>query len=121
MIKVKGIGGVFFKCVDGESLKHWYKKHLGFDTDEYGAIFTAKTMPENAQTVWSPFKADTKYFEPSDQQFMLNLIVEDVPQALKQVQAGGAQLVGDVLDEDYGVFGWFIDPQGFKVELWSPK
>ncbi|MBL4661416.1 MAG: VOC family protein [Alcanivoracaceae bacterium] len=121
-VKVKGIGGVFFKSKNSEELTQWYHKYLGFDLDEYNCVtFNPKTMPDNGYTVWSAFKADTDYFEPSKQQFMINLLVDDVEQMLKQVEEGGATIVGEILDEDYGVFGWFLDPEGFKVELWCPK
>ncbi len=39
MKKVTGIGGVFFKSKDSKALNEWYKTHLGFDTNEYGASF----------------------------------------------------------------------------------
>jgi predicted enzyme related to lactoylglutathione lyase len=28
--------------------------------------------------------------------------------------------VGEVEEHEYGRFGWFIDPDGNKVELWQP-
>jgi hypothetical protein len=28
---------------------------------------------------------------------------------------------GDPEDSEFGTFGWFIDPEGNKVELWQPK
>jgi len=122
MNKVRGIGGVFFKSKNAEELTQWYHKYLGFDLDEYNCVtFNPETMPDKGYTVWSAFKADTDYFEPSKQQFMINLLVDDVAQMLKQVEQGGATIVGEILDEDYGVFGWFLDPEGFKVELWCPK
>jgi predicted enzyme related to lactoylglutathione lyase len=78
-------------------------------------------MPEKGCTVWGPFENDTDYFQPSDQTTMVNLIVDDVAQALAQVRDGGATVVGEVEDYDYGTFGWFLDPEGNKVELWMPK
>ena len=30
-------------------------------------------------------------------------------------------LVGTPLDESYGKFGWIIDCDGRKIELWEPK
>ncbi len=121
MIKVKAIGGVFFKCEDTKSLAHWYEKHLGFDISEHGfSMFKPREMPAGGFTLWTPFKADTDYFGDGPQQFMFNLIVDDVVGALAQVKEGGAEIVGEVDDTDYGVFGWFIDPAGFKVELWNP-
>jgi predicted enzyme related to lactoylglutathione lyase len=51
---------------------------------------------------------------------MFNLIVDDLDAALEQVKRGGAELVGDPQSFDYGRFGWFMDPDGNKVELWQP-
>jgi len=34
---------------------------------------------------------------------------------------GGAELIGKPEDYGYGLFGWFLDPEGNKVELWEPK
>jgi len=28
--------------------------------------------------------------------------------------------VGDVQESEYGVFGWVMDPEGNKIELWQP-
>ena len=36
MAKVTGIGGVFFKARDPNSLRHWYRTHLGFDVQDGG-------------------------------------------------------------------------------------
>ena len=40
--KVTGIGGFFFKCKDSGKLKDWYSKHLGLNTNEYGAVFETR-------------------------------------------------------------------------------
>mgnify|MGYP004702627177 CR=1 FL=1 len=53
--------------------------------------------------------------------FMINLIVDDLPGALRQVTKGGASLVGDPQELEYATFGWFIGPEGNKVELWQPR
>ena len=31
------------------------------------------------------------------------------------------QIVGEMEDYPYGKFGWIIDPDGNKIELWEPK
>lgn len=47
MKRVVGIGGIFFKANDPESLGAWYKEHLGLDVNEWGATFsTKKLLPE---------------------------------------------------------------------------
>jgi len=121
MAKVLGIGGVFFKCRDKAALAAWYRDHLGFELSEYGGTdFGPAALPPGARTVWSPFDGDTDYFDPSTKPFMVNLIVDDLDGALERVRAGGARLVGEPQSYDYGRFGWFLDPEGHKIELWQP-
>lgn len=122
MAKALGIGGVFFKCKDPAAMSEWYQTWLGLDIDpSYGGTsFMPGALPEGAYTVWSPFKADTDYFAPSTNPYMINLIVDDVREALDQVQRGGATLAGEPESLEYGDFGWFVDPEGNKVELWKP-
>jgi predicted enzyme related to lactoylglutathione lyase len=52
---------------------------------------------------------------------MIDFAVDDVVAALDQERAGGAEIVGAVEDYDDGRFGWSVDPDGNKVELWQPK
>jgi len=122
MARVLGVGGVFFKSKDPAALAAWYAKWLGIPVEPEwnGASLKPETMPPNGATIWSPFQADTKYFDPSDQAYMINLVVDDLDGALKQVAEGGAELAGDPMDHEYGRFGWFLDPEGNKVELWQP-
>jgi predicted enzyme related to lactoylglutathione lyase len=119
MAKVLGVGGIFFKSADPARLRAWYGRWLSVPADEYGAMFKVGDAPPGAAVVWNPFAADTKYFEPSVAAFMINLIVDDVDAALAQVREGGAQIAGAVEQYDYGRFGWFVDPDGNKVELWQ--
>jgi predicted enzyme related to lactoylglutathione lyase len=122
MARVVGMGGVFFKSEDPDKLYQWYAEHLGINkTDDPGVSFMTGDLPADGFVVWSAFQADTKYFDPAKKQYMFNLIVDDLDGALQQVQAGGAELVGDVEAYDFGRFGWFMDPDGNKVELWEPK
>lgn len=120
MAKVLGLGGLFFKSPDPAALRAWYAKWLGVEGDEYGVMFAAAKMPKDGITVWSPFANDTSYFDPSPENYMFNLIVDDLDGALAQVREGGATIVGKIEEFDYGRFGWFVDPDGRKVELWQP-
>ena len=119
MGRVIGLGGVFFKSPDPAKLRDWYARWLGLSNDESGASLPIAALPANARAVWSAFAATTDYFAPSQREFMFNLIVDDLDAVLQQVQAGGAKVVGAVEQYDYGSFGWFIDPDGNKVELWQ--
>lgn len=120
MAKVLGVGGIFFKSPDPKRLYDWYARHLGMELSEWGTAYFPQNLPANSQTVWSAFPAATEYFAPSSKEFMFNLIVDDLEEALKQVKSGGAELIGDIEKMEYGSFGWFIDPDGNKVELWEP-
>jgi predicted enzyme related to lactoylglutathione lyase len=120
MAKVLGVGGVFFKSPNPKSLYDWYAKWLGMTLEEWGTMYVPKNYPPNSQTVWSAFDASSKYFDPSEKGFMFNLIVDNLEEALKQVKEGGAEIIGNIEKMEYGSFGWFMDPDGNKVELWEP-
>ena len=121
MAKVLGLGGVFFKSADPEKLGHWYHKWLDLPVDHpYGASLKHERLAAGGYSVWTPFKQDTTYFAPSDQPFMINLIVDDLDGCLARVREGGAEVMPDVEDSEFGRFGWFLDPDGNKVELWQP-
>ena len=126
MKRVTGIGGIFFKAEDPKKLKDWYGKHLGLDISEWGSTFhwidpdhpDAKTP---AQTVWSPFERDTKYFSPSEKQFMINYRVENLESLLDTLRQENVTIIGDIEEYPYGKFGWILDSEGNKIELWEPK
>lgn len=121
MARVLGIGGVFFKSDDPEKLGAWYKEWLGLPVAHpYGASMKHEDLPAGSLTVWSPFSSDTTYFEPSAKTFMVNLIVDDLDGCLSRVAAGGATVMDQREDGEFGRFGWFLDPEGNKVELWEP-
>ncbi len=123
MKRVTGIGGIFFKCKDPEKLKSWYEKHLDFKTDDYGGAFEwrQKSDPEKSgYTAWSPMKEDTKYFEPSEKQFMVNYRVENLEKLLDVLKEEGVQIIGEIETFDYGKFAHIIDIEGNKIELWEP-
>ena len=122
--RVLGVGGVFFRSRDPARLGKWYQEHLGFQVEEWGdtrgTSFSPADMPANAFTVWSAFSKDTEYFGDSGQGYMINLVVDDLDAALEQVAAGGATVLDEREEHDFGRFGWFVDPDGNRVELWQP-
>ncbi len=119
--RVTGIGGFFFKAENSKELVTWYGKHLGLKTDDYGSTFWWKNNEgEACSTQWSPFAADTAYFAPSEKQFMQNFRVENLENLLKKLADEGVTIVGEMETYDYGKFGWILDPEGNKIELWEP-
>ncbi|NCF64111.1 MAG: VOC family protein [Gammaproteobacteria bacterium] len=122
--RVLGVGGVFFRSSEPGRLGDWYAEHLGFEVEAWGdtrgSSFSPADMPANSFTVWSAFAADTEYFGSSGQAYMINLVVDDLDAALKNVAVGGAEVLDDREEHDFGRFGWFVDPDGNRVELWEP-
>ncbi|MCA9730765.1 MAG: VOC family protein [Deferribacteres bacterium] len=121
--KVTGIGGIFFKCQDVQKMKDWYQKHLGLQTNEYGSTFEFRSTDNPEQKgylQWSPFPQDTKYFEPSKREFMINYRVENLEQLLEELKAEGVQIVGELESYEYGKFAHILDAEGNKIELWEP-
>jgi predicted enzyme related to lactoylglutathione lyase len=123
MKKVIGFGGIFFKSSDPVKLREWYKNHLGLPVETWGCMMDLNN-PELSKvegyTVWSPFKEDTKYFEPSDKPFMLNFMVEDLHALLAELKKDGVHVLDKTEESEFGKFGWIMDPEGNKIELWQP-
>jgi len=123
MKKVTGIGGIFFKAKDPDTLRAWYRQHLGIEAESWGYHFQWSDDPQKdgGTTVWSVFPEATKYFEPSTQPFMINFRVADLDALLQQLRADGVDVdpkSGD--NSEFGKFGWVMDPEGNRVELWEP-
>ena len=121
MARAIGIGGVFFRCKDVKGLGAWYSEALGLSISDYGGSdFLFQGLPEAARCVWGPFPDTTDYFGPSEREFMVNFIVDDLEGALERVERAGGERVGEIEEYEYGRFGWFLDPEGTKIELWQP-
>ena len=83
-------------------------------------MFPFKEDAADGYALLSPFKAETDYFAPSEQPFMINLRVDDLDGMLANLAAKGIEPLGRQ-DEDYGNFAWIMDPDGVKIELWQQK
>lgn len=123
MKKVTGIGGIFFKCNDVNSMKSWYNKHLGIEAGDYGASFNWREREDSSKegtTQWNPFAKDTKYFEPSTQDFMINYRVDNLEVLVEQLKLEGVTVLDEIEHYDFGKFVHILDVEGNKVELWEP-
>jgi predicted enzyme related to lactoylglutathione lyase len=124
MKRVTGIGGIFFKARDPVALGAWYRKHLGIDVQEWGGTAFPWTdsagNPAPGTTIWSIGAADGDAFAPSTAAFMINYRVADLAALLQALRAEGCNVLDRTEDSEFGKFGWVIDPEGNKVELWQP-
>jgi len=124
MKRVTGIGGIFFKAKDAPALHAWYKRHLGIDVQEWGGTAFDWTDDEGkavaGTTAWSIVAAQSNQFAPSTAPFMVNYRVEDLHALVKALRKEGCNVLEKIDDSEYGKFGWVMDPEGNKVELWQP-
>jgi predicted enzyme related to lactoylglutathione lyase len=117
MQRVTGIGGVFLRGHNPEALRAWYDANLGIPIAEWGGhVFAAE---DDDSTVWSIFQGDTEYW-PRQQQVMVNYRVPDLDAMLDQLRAAGAEVDDKVEELEFGRFGWAVDPEGNRFELWKP-
>lgn len=121
---VTGIGGIFFKARDPEALRAWYRRHLGIDVQSWGGA-TFEWLPEpepgrRGATVWSIFPATTSYFGPGSTPFMVNYRVADLAAMRDILRADGVEVDDKVEESEFGKFGWAVDCEGNRFELWEP-
>ena len=117
MAKILGVGSVFVRSSDPDGLYAWYSRCLGTDD----GLTTAECADPHKLLLWSIVDGDPESLEHGRRDFTFNLIVQDVDATLKEIADAGGTIVGEAESGAYGRFGWFIDPEGNKVELWQPK
>jgi predicted enzyme related to lactoylglutathione lyase len=124
MKRVTGLGGVFFKAKEPKVITEWYDKHLGlnFGSNTWSTFkWRERENPEQiGRTEFSIFSEKTEYYAPSKSPFMLNFRVENLEKLLEILRGEGVTIVGEMETFDYGKFGWILDPEGNKIELWEP-
>lgn len=120
--RVTGIGGVFIKAKEPAKLRAWYKTHLGIDVQPWGGASFRWADPAGAPahgtTAWHVGSGSN--FAPSTSPFMINYRVADLPALLKALRDEGCQVLDKTEESEFGKFGWVMDPEGNKIELWQP-
>jgi len=122
--RVTGIGGIFIKARDAASLRDWYRTHLGLDIAAWGGAAFAWQTPDrhepDGMSLFTIFDGDTQYFAPSTSPFMINFRVADLHALVASLRAEGCQVDDKIDESEYGKFGWVMDPEGNRIELWEP-
>jgi len=117
MERVTGMGGVFLRAREPAVLAAWYAEHLGIEMGEWGGAVFRSAGRETV--IWAAFPADTDYLGRLYQQAMVNYRVGDLGALLEQLRAAGIPVDGPEETES-GRFGWAVDPEGNRFELWQP-
>ena len=123
MERVLGFGGVFIRAKDKEGLARWYRDNLGIDLNEewWGGLFPL-THPDDAggaYSVWSVYSDEPDESGNAAPPYRLNFRVRDLGAMVAQLTANGNEADAGEHSE-YGDFGYVIDPEGNRIELWQP-
>ncbi len=118
------IGGIFIKANNPKFLARWYEDNLGIGFGT-GIYFSFKwrdleKTDDIGYTAFSFFPETTEYFSPSNNDSMLNLRVDNLETTRELLKNNGVEVESKVESYDYGRFGWAIDCDGRKIELWEP-
>ena len=119
MAKVTGIGGLFFRAQDPGGLAVWYETHLGI-APVPADYQTEPWLQQAGPTVFAPFEAGTDYFGRKEQQWMLNLRVDDLDGMVRQLRSAGIEVAVNPETYPNGRFARLHDPEENPVELWEP-
>ena len=124
MKRVTGIGGIFFKAGDQKAQADWYRQHLGIEVADEGYTMFWWRKDDDPESrvcsVWALFPGDTTYFSPGTAPFMSNYRVDNLDALRAQLRKEGVQVDDRVEELEYGRFGWILDPEGNRIELWEP-
>jgi predicted enzyme related to lactoylglutathione lyase len=52
---------------------------------------------------------------------MVDYRVGDLDAVLARLRAAGVEVDDRVEEHEYGRFGWAVDPEGNRFELWQPR
>ena len=124
MKKVTSIGGIFFKCKNPAAIREWYAKHLGLNVDQYGTNFEWRRAEDSSRkgfTLWGTFTQNTKYFDPSEKEFMINYRVQNPVRLVEELKKEGVTITDEIQSVEYGKFVHIMDIEGNKIELWEPN
>ena len=90
MKKLQGSAAFFLNARTQKAMNEWYIDHLGLaSADDGGILFEWRDLvhpDKKGYTVLAPFKETTKYFEPSQKEFMINLRVENLEALLEKLK-----------------------------------
>jgi predicted enzyme related to lactoylglutathione lyase len=119
MAKIIGVGSIFIHSPDPDGLYAWYSSCLG-NCHAAAGVANDSALQTSDPLLCSIVDGDPTSDSYGRSDFTFNLIVSDVDAALQGIANAGGTVVGQAATEERGRFGWFIDPEGNKVELWQP-
>lgn len=121
MAKVIGLGGVFIKFRNPQSMCEWYRNTLGIITNDYGVLFEfGAGQVKKSYLQLGTFEENTTYFGAPEQQYMLNFRVDNLEELREILIEKKVSILDEIESYSYGKFLHIEDPEGNRLELWEP-
>lgn len=120
---VTGIGGVFLRSRRPSQLAAWYRAHLGVPVEKQVVTYewvNPRTRSRVGSTLWAVLDDADRDWGPGQPSAMVNYRVRDLQRLLRRLRSEGVRVEGRMRRSSYGRFGWIIDPDGNRIELWEP-
>ncbi|HYA70300.1 MAG TPA: VOC family protein [Thermoplasmata archaeon] len=121
--RVIGIGGIFLRSKEPKRLARWYREHLGMEIDNQFLKYewlSPKDDHHRGTTVWAALASNERDWGRNHPSAMVNYRVEDLAGLLAQLKEEGVEVDGQTEETEHGRFGWVLDPDGNRIELWEP-
>lgn len=97
---------------------------LGVDLQSWGGTSFQWQTPEapapDGSTAFCIFEGSSDSFAPSTAPFMSNFRVDTLAALRSALKAEGCAVDEKTDSSQLGDFGWVVDPERNKIELWQP-
>ena len=128
-MRVKRIGYVGVRTNDVDAMTSFFRDVIGLEAAGEGETVTFQRLPTHRRDLVEVYAQDHRDVRliPDDTDIVIAFVVDDVREALAEVQAAGLELVGEPVwaaeafgDPTLGEFAWFFvrapDGRVFAIE-----
>jgi len=116
-MRVKRIGWAGTRTSEYPAMVTFLQAVLGLTTSQEGSDFAAFPLPEGGTfEVFGPRDMDHAHFSTGP---VVGFVVDDLPGAVRELEAAGVELLGGQVDERGGGWRHFRAPDGNVYELTS--
>ncbi len=102
----------------------WYRRHLGLAVSPGGQVATwswpSSGRHRTGNTLWAALAENDRDWGPANPAAQLNYRVDDLEAVLARLRRRGVTVEDRIDVSAYGRFGWAVDIEGNRFELWEP-
>lgn len=121
--RVTGIGGIFLRSNSPKRLAKWYRDRLRMEIRSQVVTFewlTPRRGHRRGATLRAARAPTDRPWGPGRPTAKVIYRVDDLDRLLARLLREGCTVEEKIDESSYGRFGWAIDPDGNRVELWEP-